>query len=243
MTTTTALDVPPVGTYVDETHGHYTSALALTVARDLGAPIAAADLEAAATYLDPAAVITDETAAAVADALEAAESWLTEHRAYERTSWGPCPFGVAGWGHHVHDVEPAAIRWTARILDHDADTDADLEVADGFYHPSARWDILEPAEAPDPTEVDYLDALGLDYTPDAYARAVLEAVTREVGSLDHAADNGGGRIDAYAADPDTDYRGTYGAPLARYQALRAAHVHGLTDQEAAAFLEHATTYR
>ena len=231
--------IPDTGPYVDAWYGQYAEAQALLVAAAL-APVDEHAQTAAVHILDtmgPTDTYLEDTERErldeiVREALEAAEEWLNNHRAYPgRTTWGPSETGDA-WGHWA-DVDPdewPEIEYTATIVDgaDDLEPDADPIAAEGWTDPTvSAWSIL--AHAHHVRLEPYTPDGG--YDPAEFARRLADAIQGWTGHVDHL-DTHADRLTAYPSDAVTDYSGTYGTPLARYQALRHTHARYLTPLEA-----------
>jgi hypothetical protein len=94
---------PETGTYVDGWWGVYAPARALLVAATIGAPtsprataLAEQELASSADNPDAGPPLTLEESDELVEALDAAESWLNEHRASPYTYWG---WHEGAWGH------------------------------------------------------------------------------------------------------------------------------------------------
>jgi hypothetical protein len=233
--------IPDTGPYVDDWYGQYTNAQALIVAAAL-APIpedaqhaAVRVLEQMGTHNPDAETMSDHQRerydAIISEALEAAETWLNNHRAHPgRTYWGPSELGDA-WGHwpSLEPHEWPEIEYTATIIDANKfdGYDADPVAAEGWAHPSfSTWTLH------DEPQYERLEPYTPDgrYNPTEIASRLADIIAAWTGHVDHLDDHAD-RITTYPSDAVTDYSGTYGTPLARYSALRYTHARGLTDAE------------
>jgi hypothetical protein len=233
--------IPDTGPYVDDWYGQYSSARALLIAAAM-APISQDAQDAAVRVLEQMGPTDADTPsmsdhqrerydAIIAEALEAAESWLDDHRAYPgRTYWGLSEIGYA-WGHwaSVEVHEWPLIETTATIIDANEfdGADADPVAAEGWTRPALSAWTIHPEPITERLEP-YTPDGGYDPAEVASRLAdIIAAWTGHLDAIDHHAD----RMTTYPSDPVTDYSGTYGAPLARYSALRYTHARYLTDAE------------
>lgn len=228
------METAETGTYVDGWWGIYAPAKAVLVAHELGAPIppeglALAHQELASSADNPNASdpLTFEQHEILTEHLDAAENWLNTHRVWPgRTAWG----WTDGAWEHVLSPDPdnsPTLRYWAEIYSHDTDPTGPEDAIDcGYFDPnySAWWPV-------GPVELDLLDLADLNYHPDRFATAVANQARRWTGTVDHT-ETTDTTVTVYPSEAVDDLRGSRGAPLATYWALRQAHITGLTPYEA-----------